>query len=507
MNRRTVNIVNFVRGCEPRKEMDLITPVKNEIALDHQYKLPHTFLLQYDAMLREDFRRLFLEEGKREDCELGVWIETCRQLIEGLGMEWRGRPGYDWDWYVNPGFLEAYTPTQREAIIDEIFRYFREIFGDYPRVVGSWLLDAHSMRYMSEKYDIDAFCICREQFAVDAYTLWGGYYSGGYYPSKNNMLSPAQTKENQIHTPVFRMLGIDPIHGYDEKYKPLPFRGCATLEPGWSYGQTPTVVDWYLDTYFNSPCLSHTELTTGQENSFGWKLIGPGYPLQAERLAALRDAGGITIEPLGATGRSYKQAFDLTPAAALVAERDWTEHGMSSYWYNCKHWRANLLREGDALFFRDIQKFDDRYCERYLNEICAENDALYDNLPLVNFRLWGREGTTSALRIRGKVAATRATEENTTTLRIDVTMTDGTSASLFLSEEGISAVGCTLEYSFGCPHDGTTLTREGNHFHYQHNGFAYTATLEGQVEECPDGTLLLSPDEQGRLFLSLNERN
>jgi hypothetical protein len=321
MKKRIMNVVNFVRGCEPRKEMDLFTPVKNEIEIDRQYNIPHTFLLQYDAMLREDFCALFSEEQKHEGTELGVWMENCRTLIEGLGIEWRGRPGYDWDWYVNPGFLMAYTPKQREAIIDEVFRKFKEIFGDYPTVVGSWLLDAYSMEYMSKTYRIKAFCICREQFAVDAYTLWGGYYSGGYYPSRNNMLSPAQTKEAQIDTPVFRMLGIDPIYGYDEKYKPLPFRGCATLEPGWSFGQAPEIVDWYLDTYYRTPCLSHAQMTTGQENSFGWKMIGPGYPLQMERLAALRDAGDIVIEPLGTTGEAYKNAFSETPAAALISDK------------------------------------------------------------------------------------------------------------------------------------------------------------------------------------------
>ena len=33
---------------------------------------------------------------------------------------------------------------------------------------------------------------CREQYAVDAYTFWGGYSSGGYYPSKNRMLCADQ---------------------------------------------------------------------------------------------------------------------------------------------------------------------------------------------------------------------------------------------------------------------------------------------------------------------------
>ena len=45
MSRRIVNIVNFVRGYEPRdKSRDLIKPVVEELALNKKYNLPNTFL-------------------------------------------------------------------------------------------------------------------------------------------------------------------------------------------------------------------------------------------------------------------------------------------------------------------------------------------------------------------------------------------------------------------------------------------------------------------------------
>ena len=179
MSEAIMNLVNFVRGCEPRRPKDLYTPVEQEIAINREKGLKSTFLLQYDALIRPDFQELFRRQSG-PDTELGLWFEMNRPLTEAVGIEWRGRPGFDWDWYVNPGFLPAYTPAQREILIDEAFRKFHEIFGYYPRVAGSWILDAHSMAYMSDRYDMDAFCICREQYAVDAYTLWGGYYSGGY---------------------------------------------------------------------------------------------------------------------------------------------------------------------------------------------------------------------------------------------------------------------------------------------------------------------------------------
>ena len=93
-----------------------------------------------------------------------------------------------------------------------------------------------AVSYMSDKYDLTAICICREQWGVDAYTLWGGYYSGGYYPSRNNMLCPAQSPEAGCRTPVFRMLGIDPIYGFDEGKYNVKLSGCPTMENSRSSG-------------------------------------------------------------------------------------------------------------------------------------------------------------------------------------------------------------------------------------------------------------------------------
>lgn len=120
MKKKIMNVVNFVRGIEPRWEMDLYAPVVNEIEVNKKYHIPATFLLQYDAMLRDDFRQLFQKE-KSEYIEMGVWVENCRALIEKVGLQWRGREGYDWDWHVNAGFLQGYERKQREAIIDEFF--------------------------------------------------------------------------------------------------------------------------------------------------------------------------------------------------------------------------------------------------------------------------------------------------------------------------------------------------------------------------------------------------
>ena len=82
-------------------------------------------------MLRDDIMSA-VSAADREKTEFGVWIEIVRPLCEKVGIPWRGRNGWAWDWFVMPGFLESYTVEQRAKLIDELFRLFREKFGRYP---------------------------------------------------------------------------------------------------------------------------------------------------------------------------------------------------------------------------------------------------------------------------------------------------------------------------------------------------------------------------------------
>ncbi len=489
-----MNLVNFVRGCEPRNpSMDLLTPIREEIAINKQYGFDHTVLLQYDALIREDMVELVKREADGQ-MELGLWFEMGRALTETVGIPWRGRPGYDWDWYVNPGFLPAYTLAQREALIDEAFRLFKEIFGYFPRVAGSWLLDAYSIAYMSDKYDLDAICICREQWAVDAYTLWGGYYNGGYYPSRRNMLCPAQSPEAGCKTPVFRMLGPDPIYNYDDRKYGCIVGGCATIEPCWRTGANPHAMDVLFRTYYENPCLTQAYATTGQENSFGWDVIEKGYRLQAAMLDELVKAGKVCVEKLGDTGADMRKTMPITPAVALTAYEDWVHDGSEpekacrTVWYNCVNYRANLFLQGSKLFFRDIYKFDDRYTERYIDKTCEAWDALYDNLPVVNGRLQSKDGRDCALAFELPVSAEGFTcVEQDQTLEVQIRFENGMTGRIRLCPEGISLEGCgKLTYVVGESPDTVTAYEDGA-FRFVHNQYAYEIPVHGcRVERVTD---------------------
>ena len=376
--RNIVNIVNFIRAVEPRSSADLLEPVVKQITLLKKYNLPGTFLLQYDALPEPRFT----EPVRSSGAELGLWLEIVQPLCEAAGLPWHGR--YAWDWHAHCGFSVGYTPEQRERLIDKAFEKFKKVFGYYPRVMGSWAIDIHTLRYAHEKYGLDASCNCKDQFGTDGYTMWGGYYNGAYYPSKQNMFCPAQTRAAQLDLPIFRMLGSDPLDQYDVGLSlqtgAAQWQSVRTLEPSCREGGgNLDWVDWYLRENFNGKSLAYAYTQAGQENSFGWHKM-QSLPGQLERIAALRNAGKLEAETLGESGRWFKENFSLTPATAIFAEKE----GRHSFWYNCRNYRANILAEVGTLWLRDLFLFREETPERYLHEREPRDVLHFDNLPVMD---------------------------------------------------------------------------------------------------------------------------
>jgi hypothetical protein len=382
--------------------MDLYTPVIEQIKLINKYDLPATFLLMYDTLC--DDRFIDILSKKNEKTELGVWLEVVQPQCGAAGVEWRGRPGYPWDYYANAGFTVAYKREERERLVDVLFEKFRERFGKYPRCIGSWAIDAYTYEYISKKYDIDAACTCRDQWGTDGYTFWGGYYNQAYYPCKNNMLCPAQTKEQQIDIPVFRMLGSDPIYQYDMGLDiggaAAEWQGVATLEPvyaGRDGGGNPDWVDWYLNENFSGRCIKFGYTQAGQENSFGWGMMCNGLTYQLGKIAELCKEGKLEALTLSDTGAWFKKEFRQTPPTVVSALSD--RHGKNrfSVWYDCKNYRADVFTEHNAFWIRDIFLFREKYEERYLHAVNDSISMTFDNLPLVDGNRYSGSGVRAGL--------------------------------------------------------------------------------------------------------------
>jgi len=365
-----------------------------------RYELGGTFLLQYDALMDARYQKLL--QGLDTDMfEIGVWWEIPQPLVENSGYTWRGR--YPWDWHADVGFATGYSPEERVKLVDTYMADFKRIFGYYPKSVGSWFIDAVTLKHMTERYGIVASCNCKDQIGTDGYTLWGGYWNQAYYPSIKNAYMPAQNPENQIPVPVFRMLGSDPIYQYDDGLG-TGWQRVVSLEPVWNRdgrsGGNAEWCQWYFDAFVEGPAMAYGYVQTGQENSFTWKRMKTGFEIQMPMIAELLKEGKVTVQTLGQTGQWFKASYPVTPPTSVTVLKDDSEKDLKTVWFNSRFYRANLLWEQGTLRFRDIHLFDETMASDYLSKRGTSTQCLYETLPFVDGFRWSSKETVAGLRFK-----------------------------------------------------------------------------------------------------------
>lgn len=396
---RIINIVNFIRQTDYRVEdsdRKLYETVCRQVELVNRYDLPATFLLEYDALINPLYQEL-LKTKLRNGAEIGAWWELTQPHIEAAGLKWRGE--HPWVSHANIAFSTGYTKEERERLVDVYMRKFKDVFGTYPKSVGSWYIDAHTLAYMHDRYGIEASCNCKDQIGTDGYTLWGGYWNQAYYPSRLNAYMPAQTGAGQIPVPVFRMLGSDPIYQYDDGLG-NERQGVISLEPVYKHaGMNRKWVDYFFDALTDGPCLAFGYAQAGQENSFTWDNMREGLEMQMPRIDSLRRAGKVRVETLGESGRWFRKRFPLTPATAVTTVSDVRGEGNKTVWYDSRYYRANLLWEKGRFRFRDIHLFDERFKSEYLDTPGTGDRFLFYTMPFVDGFMWSKGGDRAGLSL------------------------------------------------------------------------------------------------------------
>ncbi|MFV0507301.1 MAG: hypothetical protein ACK5L5_11485 [Bacteroidales bacterium] len=444
---RIINIINFIRQTDYRVQNAdslLFETVCKQIDLLNKYSFPGTFLLQYDALINRKYQDL-LKTKLGLESEVGAWWEITQPHVEAAGIKWRGE--HSWVSHANIAFTTGYTPQEREKLVDVYMAKFNEVFGQYPKSVGSWFIDAHTLAYMCDKYGITASCNCKDQVGTDGYTLWGGYWNQAYYPSKKNAYMPAQTVQGQIPVPIFRMLGSDPIYQYETGVG-TDGQGVISLEPVYNEsGKDEKWVKYFLESIVNQPSLAFNYAQAGQENSFAWNGMREGLEMQFPILDLLKKENKIRIETLACSGEWFKKQFLVTPATAITTLSDVRSQGNRSVWYNSRYYRASLLWEKEAFCFRDIHLFDERFKSDYLETPGEEGQFKFFTLPMVDRYFWSTPEDKIGLRIvqmkeSGKKKNVMlynpiVTELSKTTLQIESTDEVGNKFTIKLHEDCI----------------------------------------------------------------------
>ncbi len=527
MSKNITNVIFFLRHEEPRiEELDLFDCMCNQIRTANEFDFPATYLLEYDSLIDERFPA-YLKANINDKSEIGGWFEIVKQLCDKAGIEWRGREGYNWDWHCYCGFSVGYTQDERKRLVDTYMKDFYDIFGYYPKSVGSWLIDAFSLKYMEDKYGVVASCNCRDQWGTDGYTLWGGYYGQGYYPSRYNVLCPAQTKENQINIPVFRMLGIDYMHQYDFNlsfedgtYNNKGAQHAMTLEPvycrgGYGGGHTGWT-DWYLEENFPETTLSFNYVHVGQENSFLWSDQEKGTLYQFNKLKALEAEGKMEMLTLSETGEWYKATYPLTPASSVKADSDWREgFDCKTMWYNCRNYRSNLYSNYGRTWIRDLFLYREDYTERYYDDVCTTTYMTYDNLPVVDGCLNSGNGVRAGLYIslvknkREKdLAVAHSKRTYTEDGKIIVTMNcvSGDVVTLTFAPDGITLACDTAQVRLCQKNDATKKlpfkSADGKSVSLEHNSYAYSFSVEGATVSLTESGFVTEPSNLVKLVLA-----
>ena len=490
MSQKYLNIINFVRGVEPRdKALDLIGTTEKQIEQINRFEFPATFLIQYDAFINDDFLCV-LNGIDRKKSEIGLWLEIVQPLVEAVGIKWRGRKGFSWDWHVNPGFLIAYTKEQKKLLIDKAFAIFKDKFGFYPYSVGSWILDSFSMDYMTEKYSVKGFCICREQYGTDGYTLWGGPFNQGYYASKNNFLVPAFDFKNAVKSPVFRMLGTDPIYEYDSKldsdFNRVDADTIYTMEPVWASGKDPKFIKWFLHTIFYNESLGNAYVQIGQENSFGWENIYKGLEMQYKYLKTLK---GVNICTLSEASEKFKKSFSENVSCAVSAISDWKGNNNQSFYFTSKNYRANLYSDGKKIWFRDIRLYSDNIRDIYNNSPAVGNTAQYIIPPIVDGFLWSGNSVRAGIYLNNSESVLNIQNNDTYTLNTN----SGVSIKFFEKRIVISGEE-QLNFVF-YKTDDVNISSCGSKILYKFEDYNYYLETNGTVEQSYKGYVIKRTEE------------
>lgn len=442
---KIVNVINFLRQNDYRIENDvalLYEAAVEEVALSVKYGFPTTFLLQYDALVDTSYQSLM--KSLPEFCEVGGWWEITKPHYEAAGLEWP----FEQVWYPYDvlDFGIGHTPLVREKLVDAYMSEFMKVFGYYPKSMGSWYIDSHTLAYMADKYGIRASCVCKEQIGTDGYTLWGGYWNQAFYPSRLNAHIPGQTVEGQINVPVFRMLGSDPVYQYDDNLG-SNVQGVRTMEPVYgSAGADRNWVENYFENFVKEPCLDFNYVQVGQENSFTWEKIGPGLEMQFGIIDSLHKAGLVTLKTLGETGEWFSGRYEVTPATAVTVMKDSRGNNIKTVWYDSRFYRANLIWEEVGFRFRDIHLFDERVESPYCREAAAGTKLVYNALPIVDGFCWSDAPDKAGMFIRYRNGETAVLDSPVITeegqvMTIASTDLKGNDFTFILNEVGIEVNG------------------------------------------------------------------
>ncbi len=366
-----VNIVNPVRGKDfwGLKGQEPLTAVKEQLKVIQKNNFKATWLLRPDAFFDQELISFF--KNLPQEQELGIFLEVTSSWTQEAQVGYH--QGVLWH-DAQSVFLSGYTLEERKKLIEIAFENFKNVFGHYPKSVGAWHLDANSLAYMEKKYGVKAALICADQFLTDNFQIWGGWWGVPYYPSRFNVLVPAQSEKNKLSVVIFQWAARDPVNGYGSGVQESTFSVQAN-----DYLKHNLKIDYFsklIDVYLEPSLGKFGQITIGLENDNPWAMVGQEYENQIKVLAS-KKMKTLTMNDFAVWYQ--KEIPGLSPQHQIVSV-DLLGSGKKATWLMSTQGRLGILEDQGKKILRDWRVYNEKWAEPYL-EVANQNRRLNLSLP------------------------------------------------------------------------------------------------------------------------------
>ena len=364
-----ITIVNPVRISRYTKDPSLSLLAEYSVVKKHG--LPATWLLTYDAMLDKDIASVVAKMDKSQT--FGVFLEVTPSFAKAAQVTYNDTG--NWHHAVSV-FLSGYSQEDRIKLIDKIFETFKNNFGHYPEVTGSWWTDAFSLSYMQQKYGIVANLGVSDQFSTDGYQVWGQPWSTVYYPSKYHPAVPANSKENKLDVVMFQWAPRDPLNGYRSSLYSTQDYVVTTPKLDTKYFEK--LVNLYAKKNGNL----FGQITVGLEADLDPEGYRGEFDRQMGLVRNLIDSGEIEAKSVKDFSDWYRKEFpEFSPSHKIEAE-DLLGSGKRVGWYTSPFYRVGVvydIEKNETRIF-DLRVYDENLTDPYYLSPNFEN-TLSINIP------------------------------------------------------------------------------------------------------------------------------
>ncbi len=348
----TVTIVNPIRGPQLGLEkQDLVASLKSQWQNTRDASASATWLWQFSALENEAMMQIAKQEMISQ--EHGVFLEIDRNTAEKSGLGYKGRN----QWYHSDGLLlVSYDPGERRKIIDTTFTKFKQVFGYYPSSVGAWWVGAEAIGYMKQKYGVNAVLQCADQFATDAYSIWGTPWSIPYLSRHDNAAVPAAKSDDGSGAVVMQWAPRDPNRAYGDSvtHSTYSMQDLSTKSYDLRYVE-------YLQNIFLKK--SGDQVVFGLEGG----LMPEGYQSYGEQVRQTKTwetQNKLKIQTMQQYAEDFLGSGKVLPPTSYFLAKDY-ENNNQAFWYNSPQYRLGLQKVGKKIHLIDVRNYSNTFEEDF----------------------------------------------------------------------------------------------------------------------------------------------